>query len=82
MWWAWPRWAGPSPCRPSGLSLTFTWARWHGGCGWWEWMPPMANDASDDALIEQANAERRILLTQDRGLLRRRALWLGGYVYV
>jgi uncharacterized protein len=40
-----------------------------------------ANDASDDALIEQANAERRILLTQDRGLLRRRALWLGGYVY-
>jgi uncharacterized protein len=40
-----------------------------------------ANDASDDALIEQANAEKRILLTQDRGLLRRRALWLGGYVY-
>lgn len=40
-----------------------------------------ANDASDDALIEQANAEGRILLTQDRGLLRRRALWLGGYVY-
>ena len=40
-----------------------------------------ANDASDDALIAQANAERRILLTQDRGLLRRRALWLGGYVY-
>ena len=40
-----------------------------------------ANEASDDALIEQANAERRILLTQDRGLLHRRALWLGGYVY-
>jgi uncharacterized protein with PIN domain len=40
-----------------------------------------ANDASDDALIAQANAARRILLTQDRGLLRRRALWLGGYVY-
>jgi uncharacterized protein with PIN domain len=40
-----------------------------------------ANDASDDALIEQANAGRRILLTQDRGLLRRRTLWLGGYVY-
>ena len=37
-----------------------------------------AADASDDALIEQAGAERRILLTQDRGLLRRRALWLGG----
>lgn len=39
------------------------------------------NDASDDALIARAGAERRILLTQDRGLLRRRALWLGGYVY-
>ncbi len=38
------------------------------------------NDADDDALIEQANADRRVLLTQDRGLLRRRALWLGGYV--
>ena len=40
-----------------------------------------ANDAGDDALIEQASAARRILLTQDRALLRRRALWLGGYVY-
>ena len=40
-----------------------------------------ANDASDDALIEQASAERRILLTQDRALLRRRAPWLGAYVY-
>jgi len=39
-----------------------------------------ANDASDDALIEQANAERRVLLTQDRGLLQRRTLWAGGYV--
>jgi uncharacterized protein len=40
-----------------------------------------ANDASDDALLAQANTQRRILLTQDRGLLQRRALWLGGYVY-
>jgi uncharacterized protein with PIN domain len=40
-----------------------------------------ANDAGDDDLIEQANATRRILLTQDRGLLRRRTLWLGAYVY-
>jgi uncharacterized protein len=31
-----------------------------------------ANDRDDDALIEQANAEQRVLLTQDRGLLRRR----------
>jgi uncharacterized protein with PIN domain len=39
-----------------------------------------ANDASDDALIEQANASRRVLLTQDRGLLCRRSLRLGAYV--
>ena len=39
-----------------------------------------ASDAGDDALIGQANAGRRVLLTQDRGLLRRRALWLGAYV--
>ncbi len=38
------------------------------------------NDMDDDALIAQANAERRLLLTKDRGLLRRRRLWLGGYV--
>jgi uncharacterized protein len=37
-------------------------------------------DANDDALIEQANAARRVLLTQDRGLLRRRSLWLGAHV--
>jgi uncharacterized protein len=39
-----------------------------------------ANDRDDDALIAQANGERRVLLTQDRGLLRRRKLWLGAYV--
>lgn len=38
------------------------------------------NDADDDTLIEHANAERRVLLTQDRALLRRRRLWLGAYV--
>jgi uncharacterized protein len=38
------------------------------------------SDADDDTLIEQANASRRVLLTQDRGLLRRRKLWLGAYV--
>ncbi|MDB1088528.1 Mut7-C RNAse domain-containing protein [Streptomyces sp. ACA25] len=38
------------------------------------------NDAEDEVLLEQANAERRTLLTQDRGLLRRRALWSGAYV--
>jgi uncharacterized protein with PIN domain len=36
--------------------------------------------ADDDDLIEEANAGRRVLLTQDRGLLRRRKLWLGAYV--
>ena len=40
-----------------------------------------ANDADDEALIEEANAKgRRVLLTQDRGLLFRRKLWLGAYV--
>jgi hypothetical protein len=38
------------------------------------------NDADDDTLIERANASRRVLLTKDRGLLRRHSLWLGGYV--
>ena len=37
-------------------------------------------DADDDDLIEEANEDRRVLLTQDRGLLRRRRLWLGAYV--
>lgn len=36
--------------------------------------------ADDDDLIGEANADRRVLLTQDRGLLRRRKLWLGAYV--
>ena len=38
------------------------------------------NDMDDPALVVQANEEGRILLTQDRGLLRRRALWFGAYV--
>jgi len=38
------------------------------------------NDADDDTLVKRANAERRVLLTQDRGLLQRRTLWAGGYV--
>ena len=37
-------------------------------------------DADDDELIEQANADRRVLLTQDRGILRQRKLWLGAFV--
>lgn len=38
------------------------------------------NDCDDPVLVEQANAEHRVLLTQDRGLLRRRNLWFGAYV--
>jgi uncharacterized protein with PIN domain len=40
-----------------------------------------ANDAADDELVAQAAAERRVLLTQDRGLLRRRALTEAAYVH-
>jgi hypothetical protein len=39
-----------------------------------------ANDRDDDALVDQANAESRVLLTHDRGLLHRRRLWMGAYV--
>jgi uncharacterized protein len=39
-----------------------------------------SNDAGDDELIELAGNQSRVLLTQDRGLLRRRSLWLGAYV--
>jgi uncharacterized protein len=38
------------------------------------------NDASDPELAEQAASEGRILLTKDRGLLRRRAVPAGAYV--
>jgi uncharacterized protein with PIN domain len=38
------------------------------------------NDADDADLVERAGGERRVLLTQDRGLLMRRALWAGAYV--
>lgn len=39
------------------------------------------NDASDPELVAAAVAERRILLTRDRGLLYRRALPAGGYIH-
>jgi uncharacterized protein len=38
------------------------------------------NDLDDDTLIDLAGEQRRVLLTQDRGLLRRRRLWLGAFV--
>jgi uncharacterized protein with PIN domain len=37
------------------------------------------NDASDDELVAKARAERRVLLTRDRGLLMRKAAADGGY---
>ena len=39
-----------------------------------------SNDAGDDELVETADTDHRVLLTQDRGLLRRRALPSGAYV--
>ncbi|WP_340562389.1 Mut7-C RNAse domain-containing protein [Streptomyces sp. GSL17-111] len=39
-----------------------------------------SNNADDPALVARSGAEHRVLLTQDRGLLRRRALWLGAFV--
>jgi uncharacterized protein len=39
-----------------------------------------SNDADDAELVEHAGRERRVLLTQDRGLLVRRALHAGAYV--
>ncbi|TDQ53272.1 Mut7-C RNAse domain-containing protein [Actinorugispora endophytica] len=38
------------------------------------------NDRDDDALVRQANDEHRVLLTRDRGLLRRKSLRAGGHV--
>ncbi|MFJ4713320.1 Mut7-C RNAse domain-containing protein [Streptomyces sp. NPDC088785] len=40
-----------------------------------------ATDIGDPALAARSAAERRVLLSRDRGLLRRRELWAGGYVY-
>lgn len=39
-----------------------------------------SNDAADDALVVRAEAEDRLLVTQDRGLLMRRALRRAAYV--
>lgn len=38
-------------------------------------------DVGDATLAARSAAERRVLLTRDRGLLRRRELWVGAYVY-
>jgi uncharacterized protein with PIN domain len=38
-------------------------------------------DIGDPALATLSAGERRVMLTRDRGLLRRRELWAGAYVY-
>ncbi|MEU2888746.1 hypothetical protein EQK42_07290 [Streptomyces albidoflavus] len=40
-----------------------------------------SHDLGDPALAARSAAEQRVLLSRDRGLLRRRELWAGGYVY-
>ncbi|MEI5103785.1 Mut7-C RNAse domain-containing protein [Streptomyces sp. PmtG] len=40
-----------------------------------------SKDIGDPALATLSAAERRVLLSRDRGLLRRRELWAGAYVY-
>ncbi|MFJ4689998.1 Mut7-C RNAse domain-containing protein [Streptomyces sp. NPDC088766] len=38
-------------------------------------------DIGDPALAARSAAERRVMLSRDRGLLRRRELWAGAFVY-
>ncbi len=40
-----------------------------------------SEDIGDPALAARSAAERRVMLSRDRGLLRRRELWAGAYVY-
>ncbi|MCB5169231.1 Mut7-C ubiquitin/RNAse domain-containing protein [Streptomyces bambusae] len=40
-----------------------------------------SEDIGDPALATRSAAEHRVLLSRDRGLLRRRELWAGAYVY-
>ncbi|MBT2409278.1 Mut7-C ubiquitin/RNAse domain-containing protein [Streptomyces sp. ISL-12] len=40
-----------------------------------------SSDIGDPALAARSAAERRVLLSRDRGLLRRRELWAGAFVY-
>ncbi|MFF6993506.1 Mut7-C RNAse domain-containing protein [Streptomyces sp. NPDC008313] len=40
-----------------------------------------STDIGDPALATRSAAERRVLLSRDRGLLRRRELWAGAFVY-
>lgn len=69
----------PQPMPPAGFVLDVhlgTLARWLRLTGV---DAAYDNDKDDDDLIEQANAEGRVLLTKDRGLLCRRTLRQGAF---
>src|SRR4051812_33743405 len=40
-----------------------------------------STDIGDPALAARSAAEKRVMLSRDRGLLRRRELWAGAYIY-
>ncbi|GHE33641.1 Mut7-C RNAse domain-containing protein [Streptomyces capitiformicae] len=40
-----------------------------------------STDIGDPALAARSAAERRVMLSRDRGLLRRRELWAGAFIY-
>lgn len=40
-----------------------------------------STDIGDPALASRSAAEKRVMLSRDRGLLRRRELWAGAYIY-
>ncbi|MDQ1048219.1 Mut7-C RNAse domain-containing protein [Streptomyces sp. V4I2] len=40
-----------------------------------------STDIGDPALATRSAAERRVMLSRDRGLLRRRELWAGAFIY-
>lgn len=40
-----------------------------------------SEDIGDPELASRSAAQRRVLLSRDRGLLRRREIWAGGFVY-
>ncbi|MDX3588482.1 Mut7-C ubiquitin/RNAse domain-containing protein [Streptomyces europaeiscabiei] len=40
-----------------------------------------STDIGDPALATRSAAEQRVMLSRDRGLLRRRELWAGAYIY-
>src|SRR5216684_730519 len=66
-------------CRRRGSCSMCTWARWRAGCGWSAWTPPTP---MTPPMMRSSSRPTPggVLLTQDRGLLRRRKLWLGAYV--